>query len=112
VDYKSLKLPADAIGRARKTSYAATNCLRDAVRRKRTGRKSNQQRKAQQILTDFLKSRGFEQPREKADLIIKQLRDRNFILCFLGDEYYAFVHRTFLDFSVPGVCRSARKASH
>ena len=33
--------------------------------------------------------------------IIDQLRERNFILCLLGghnEEYYAFVHRTFLEF--------------
>jgi predicted NACHT family NTPase len=33
--------------------------------------------------------------------MVEQLRDRNFILCFLGgynEDYYAFVHRTFLEY--------------
>jgi hypothetical protein len=30
--------------------------------------------------------------------VIDQLRERNFILCHLGSEYYAFVHRGFLEY--------------
>jgi hypothetical protein len=30
--------------------------------------------------------------------MIEQLRTRNFILCFLGADCYAFVHRTFLEY--------------
>jgi predicted NACHT family NTPase len=33
--------------------------------------------------------------------MVEQLRDRNFILCFLGgynEDYFAFVHRTFLEY--------------
>jgi predicted NACHT family NTPase len=33
--------------------------------------------------------------------MVEQLRERNFILCFLGgynEDYYAFVHRTFLEY--------------
>ncbi len=33
-----------------------------------------------------------------AGLIIEQLRERNFILCALGDDNYAFIHRTFLEY--------------
>jgi hypothetical protein len=33
-----------------------------------------------------------------AKLIVNQLRERNFILCFLGADYYGFVHRTFLEY--------------
>jgi hypothetical protein len=33
-----------------------------------------------------------------ADLIIEQLRERNFVLCFLGGDQYGFVHRTFLEY--------------
>ncbi len=36
-----------------------------------------------------------------AKLIVEQLRERNFILCFLGgynEDYFAFVHRTFLEY--------------
>ena len=30
--------------------------------------------------------------------MINQLRSRNFMLCYLGADYYAFVHRTFLEY--------------
>ncbi|MFM9048235.1 MAG: NACHT domain-containing protein, partial [Cyanobium sp.] len=33
-----------------------------------------------------------------ADLMIEQLRERNFVLCFLGGDQYGFVHRTFLEY--------------
>ena len=50
-------------------------------------------------LTDYLKTVK-EAPNAPsiAALMIDQLRERNFILCFLGDEAYAFVHRTFLEY--------------
>jgi predicted NACHT family NTPase len=33
-----------------------------------------------------------------ADVMIEQLRERNFAICFLGDDQYGFVHRTFLEY--------------
>ncbi len=52
------------------------------------------------IISDYLKSININDattiPMAKA--LIEQLRSRNFILCFVGAEYYAFVHRTFLEF--------------
>ncbi|MBW4562072.1 MAG: HEAT repeat domain-containing protein [Mojavia pulchra JT2-VF2] len=50
------------------------------------------------ILTSYLKSIEIDKPREVARVMINQLRTRNFILCFVGAEYYAFVHRTFLEY--------------
>jgi len=50
------------------------------------------------ILTAYLKDKDFDQPRNRAKLIIHQLRTRNFILCFLGADTYGFVHRTFLEY--------------
>jgi predicted NACHT family NTPase len=50
------------------------------------------------ILTDYLKTIEVAQPRTIARLMINQLRTRNFILCFLGADSYAFVHRTFLEY--------------
>ncbi len=52
----------------------------------------------EKILQNYLKTIEFSHPREIAKLIIHQLRHRNFILCLLGAEYYAFVHRTFLEY--------------
>jgi predicted NACHT family NTPase len=51
------------------------------------------------ILTDYLRTileKG--EPRMVARLMIEQLRHRNFILCYLGADFYAFVHRTFLEY--------------
>jgi predicted NACHT family NTPase len=50
------------------------------------------------ILTDCLKTMEFSNPRAVARLMIEQLRARNFILCYLGADYYAFMHRTFLEY--------------
>ncbi|MEG5171243.1 HEAT repeat domain-containing protein [Microcoleus sp. B3-D7] len=49
-------------------------------------------------LTAYLKSKDFDRPKERAKLIINQLRTRNFILCYLGADTYGFVHRTFLEY--------------
>jgi predicted NACHT family NTPase len=51
------------------------------------------------ILTNYLKTiKEVPQARDIARLTIKQLRIRNFILCYLGGNSYAFVHRTFLEY--------------
>ncbi|MEH1941954.1 MAG: HEAT repeat domain-containing protein [Nostoc sp.] len=50
------------------------------------------------VLTDYLRTIEFDKPREAARVMINQLRTRNFMLCFLGADYYAFVHRTFLEY--------------
>ena len=38
------------------------------------------------------------QARAAARAVVEQLRRRNFILCFVGADSYAFVHRTFLEY--------------
>jgi predicted NACHT family NTPase len=50
------------------------------------------------ILTNYLKTIEVTPAREAAKVMINQLRTRNFMLCFLGADYYAFVHRTFLEY--------------
>ena len=50
------------------------------------------------ILLSYLKRIEVDKPRKAARLMIDQLRTRNFILCSLGGDYYAFVHRTFLEY--------------
>ncbi|YAG13176.1 hypothetical protein NSTC745_02494 [Nostoc sp. DSM 114161] len=50
------------------------------------------------VLSEYLKTIEFDKPREVARVMINQLRTRNFMLCFLGADYYAFVHRTFLEY--------------
>jgi len=49
-------------------------------------------------LITHLKTQGYDKARPLAVRLIRQLRERNFILCLLGDDYFAFVHRTFLEF--------------
>jgi len=50
------------------------------------------------ILAEYLKEIEIEHPRTIARVMINQLRTRNFILCYLGADSYAFVHRTFLEY--------------
>ncbi|MBD2255793.1 HEAT repeat domain-containing protein [Nostoc parmelioides] len=50
------------------------------------------------ILTEYLRTIEINQPRQAARVMREQLRTRNFMLCFLGADYYAFVHRTFLEY--------------
>lgn len=53
----------------------------------------------ERILAEYLETlQDVEKPRTVSRLIIKQLRERNFILCFSGADCYSFVHRTFLEF--------------
>lgn len=52
----------------------------------------------ERILTSYLKSIEIDKIREVAKVLIHQLRTRNFILCYSGADYYAFVHRTFLEY--------------
>lgn len=54
--------------------------------------------KLENTLFGYLQDIGVAQPRRIARLMIEQLRERNFILCYLGADYYAFVHRTFLEY--------------
>lgn len=52
------------------------------------------------IFQAYLQNIGYQKldARTAAKELINQLRDRNFILCHAGDNYYAFVHRTFLEY--------------
>ncbi|MCZ8065617.1 MAG: NACHT domain-containing protein [Microcystis sp.] len=52
------------------------------------------------ILTQYLEKTEINKrvASDLTDLIIKQLRYRNFILCSLGGNAFAFVHRTFLEY--------------
>ncbi len=52
----------------------------------------------ERILTDYLQTIEGNDAKKAARVMIHQLRTRNFMLCFLGADYYAFVHRTFLEY--------------
>jgi len=98
VDHKRLQLPLGTIARQEKQGM-----LRKIAYQMQAGEQGIQgniieREKLLEIVTQFLQERGFDQPREKAIIILDQLRERNFILCFLGNDYYSFVHRTFLEY--------------
>jgi hypothetical protein len=74
----------------------------NAMQARENGLKANliYREELENILTKYLESTGIPQ-REAIDLtklIIKQLRERNFILCSLGGDCFGFVHRTFLEY--------------
>ena len=51
------------------------------------------------LIEDYLQNElHFAQSRAAARAVVEQLRQRNFILCFVGADSYAFVHRTFLEY--------------
>jgi len=51
------------------------------------------------LIEDYLQNElHFGQARAAARAVVDQLRQRNFILCFVGADSYAFVHRTFLEY--------------
>ena len=50
------------------------------------------------ILKNYLITIDIDKARDAARLMINQLRARSFMLCYLGADYYAFVHRTFLEY--------------
>lgn len=52
----------------------------------------------EQILEDVLLGLGLQQAKLLSRAVIEQLPTRNFVLCYVGGEHYAFVHRTFLEY--------------
>jgi len=50
------------------------------------------------LFQGFLQSVGTVDPRAKARLLVNQLTERNFILCYAGANRFSFVHRTFLEY--------------
>lgn len=51
------------------------------------------------LIEEYLRDElHFDKARKAANALVEQLRQRNFILCFLGGDSYGFVHRTFLEY--------------
>jgi len=98
VDHKRLQLPMDAIGRREKQEML--RLIAYEMQAGDEGLKGNliSADRLTRILTDYLREQGFSEPREKANRLIQQLRERNFILCYRGADTYGFVHRTFLEY--------------
>ena len=56
-------------------------------------------RRSTGLIEDYLREElHFDQARAAARTVVDHLRLRNFILCFVGADSYAFVHRTFLEY--------------
>jgi predicted NACHT family NTPase len=51
-----------------------------------------------EIFRTFLGNLGVSDPYGTATSLVKQLTERNFILCFAGADHFSFVHRTFLEY--------------
>ena len=98
VDHKRLNLPLDAIGRREK--QAILRLIAYEMQAGEEGLKGNliSADRLIHILTNYLRDQGFSEPREKANRLIQQLRERNFILCYRGADTYGFMHRTFLEY--------------
>lgn len=95
VDHKRLNLPLDAIGRREKQEMLCLIAYEMQAREE--GLKGNliSAERLTRILTDYLRDQGFSEPREKANRLIQQLQERNFILCDRGADTYGLIHRTF-----------------
>ncbi|WP_204151070.1 NACHT domain-containing protein [Leptolyngbya sp. CCY15150] len=98
VDHKRLPIPMDAIGRREKQEML--RLIAYEMQAGEDGLRGNliSADRLTRILTDYLRDQGFSEPREKANRLIQQLRDRNFILCDRGADTYGFMHRTFLEY--------------
>jgi len=98
VDHKRLQIPMDAIGRREKQEML--RLIAYEMQAGEDGLKGNliSAEHLTRILTDYLRDQGFSEPREKVNLLIQQLRERNFILCYRGADTYGFMHRTFLEY--------------
>jgi hypothetical protein len=98
VDHKRLQLPMDAIGRREKQEML--RAIAYEMQAGDEGLKGNliSADRLTLIVTNYLREQGFSEPREKANRLIQQLRERNFILCYRGADTYGFVHRTFLEY--------------
>ncbi|MEO1400193.1 MAG: HEAT repeat domain-containing protein [Cyanobacteria bacterium J06635_1] len=98
VDHKRLQLPLDAIGRREKQEML--RLIAYEMQAGEEGLKGNliSAERLTQILAEYLRNQGFSESREKANKLIQQLRERNFVLCYRGADTYGFVHRTFLEY--------------
>ncbi|WP_293152401.1 MULTISPECIES: NACHT domain-containing NTPase [unclassified Microcoleus] len=98
VDHKRLQLPMDAIGRREKQEML--RAIAYEMQAGDEGLKGNliSADRLTLIVTNYLREQGFSEPREKANRLTQQLRERNFILCYRGADTYGFVHRTFLEY--------------
>ena len=50
------------------------------------------------LFRSFLKDLGVQSPHDKANALVQQLTERNFILCYAGANRFSFMHRTFLEY--------------
>ncbi|MEO6860817.1 MAG: NACHT domain-containing protein, partial [Microcoleus sp.] len=85
------------------TKQSICGCIADKMQSSGKGLAGNiiSREDLRQTIADSLSGLMGTEATTCAKLIVEQLRERNFILCFLGgynEDYFAFVHRTFLEY--------------
>jgi hypothetical protein len=98
MELKDTRDIVDKLGPEQKTRIL--ELVADAMQRERTGLAGNiiGEEKLKRIVEEQLTELGVAQSWAVADSLIAMLRERNFMLAYLGDRQYAFVHRTFLEY--------------
>ncbi len=91
-------LPTDTF--ARQEKEALLRELAGEMQQTRGGLAGNliHSERLRKIFREFLKGVGISDSYIKAEAMVQQLTDRNFILCVAGADRFAFVHRTFLEY--------------
>ena len=94
----SRSLPVDTFARQEKEELLRE--LAGAMQQREGGLAGNLIDRARlvDLFRTFLKNLGVPDPHDKATSLVKQLTERNFILCFAGADRFSFVHRTFLEY--------------
>lgn len=98
IEYKHLQIPVNSIGPSEKQAILRQIAYAMQASEKGLDRNIISEEELLELLTRFLREREFTEPRDKANILVEQLRARNFILCSLCSGFYAFIHRTFLEF--------------
>jgi predicted NACHT family NTPase len=93
------RVPRDAIGRKEKQAMLRGIAYEMQIASNNSTPNLIRGDKLEEIIENYLQTlREIGSPKATARAIIEQFRERNFILCFSGDDFYSFVHRTFLEY--------------
>ena len=75
-------------------------CVAAKVQEEKTGLEGNviSEANLRAVIEEQLRALAVPEPWFEAGELIRKLRERNFMLAYLGDRQYGFVHRTFLEY--------------
>ena len=98
IEYKKIKLTLDDVDLRAKQAMLRRIAYR--MQASKGGLKGNMIHRdnLEAELAAYLKSREVPNRLKVAGQLIQQLRERDFILCHIGNDYFAFIHRTFLEY--------------